>query len=136
MARGSARSVEDLDISEAIGDHVDILESYGGHPMAAGLALPEREIGHFRRLVFWPIVEQKGGEDLVPTLEIDSYVQLEEVSLDLADEIRQLAPFGPGNREPVLACRDLQISEVIEIGEGGDHLKVTVVDVNGDSREV
>jgi single-stranded-DNA-specific exonuclease len=136
MARGSARSIEDLDISEAIGDHADILESYGGHPMAAGLTLPESEIGRFRRLVSRSIVEQKGGEELVPTLQIDSYVSLEDLTLELADDIRQLAPFGPGNREVILACRNLQVAEVKEIGDSGAHLKVTVTDLEGSSREV
>ncbi|PQJ36807.1 single-stranded-DNA-specific exonuclease RecJ [Salinibacter sp. 10B] len=136
LARGSARSIEDLDISGAIGDHADILESFGGHPMAAGLTLPESEIARFRRLVSRSIVEQKGGEELTPTLQIDSYVSLEDLTLDLVDAIQQLAPFGPGNREVVLACRNLQVGEVKEIGESGDHLKITVTDREGRSQQV
>jgi single-stranded-DNA-specific exonuclease len=136
LARGSARSVEDLNITAAIAGHGDILESFGGHPMAAGVTLPKAKIGRFRRLVSRSIVEQKGGEDIVETLQIDSYLPLEDLTLQLADDLRQVAPFGPGNREPVFACRNLQVSEYEKIGSDGSHLKVTVTGPQSASREV
>jgi len=136
LARGSARSVEDLNITAAIGDHSDMLESYGGHPMAAGVTLPKAKIDRFRRLVSRSIVEQKGGEEIVETLQIDSYLSLEELTLELAGDLRQVAPFGPGNREPVFACRGLEVSEYEEIGTDGGHLKVTVTGPESASREV
>ncbi|WP_263840256.1 single-stranded-DNA-specific exonuclease RecJ [Salinibacter sp.] len=136
LARGSARSVEDLNITAAIAGHSDILESFGGHPMAAGVTLPKAKIGRFRRLVSRSIVEQKGGEDIVETLQIDSYLPLEELTLQLAEDLRQAAPFGPGNREPVFACRNLRVSGYEEIGSDGGHLKVTVTGPESASREV
>jgi single-stranded-DNA-specific exonuclease len=136
LARGSARSVEDLNITDAIADHSDMLQSFGGHPMAAGVTLPKAKIDRFRRLVSRSIVEQKGGEEIVETLQIDSYLSLEELTLELADDLRQVAPFGPGNREPVFACRNLQVSKHEEIGTDGSHLKVTVTGPESASREV
>mgnify|MGYP006285186487 CR=1 FL=1 len=136
LARGSARSVEDLNITAAIADHSEILESYGGHPMAAGVTLPKAKIDQFRRLVSRSIVKQKDGEELIETLQIDSYLSLEELTLQLADDLRQVAPFGPGNREPVFACRNLQVSEYEKIGSDGSHLKVTVTGPEFASREV
>jgi single-stranded-DNA-specific exonuclease len=136
LARGSARSVEDLNITAAIGDHKELLESYGGHPMAAGLTLPTAKIDRFRRLVSRSIVEQKDGKEIVETLPIDSYLSLDDLTLDLADDIRRVAPFGPGNREPVFACPELQVSGYEEIGSDGSHLKVTVTGPTGTSREV
>jgi single-stranded-DNA-specific exonuclease len=136
LARGSARSVEDLHITAAIGDHADMLQSYGGHPMAAGLTLPKAKIDRFRRLVSRSIVEQKGEEEIVETLQIDSYLSLGELTLQLADDLRQVAPFGPGNREPVFACREVQISDFKQIGSDGSHLKAVVVGPEGTSREV
>jgi len=136
LARGSARSVEDLNITAAIGDHSDMLHSHGGHPMAAGVTLAKSKINRFRRLVSRSIVGQKGGEEIVETLQIDSYLSLEELTLELAEELRQVAPFGPGNREPVFACRNLQVSEYEEIGTDGGHLKVTVTGPESASREV
>jgi single-stranded-DNA-specific exonuclease len=126
LARGSARSIEGLDISAAIAEQSDLLTSHGGHPMAAGLTLPRRAIGRFRRLVSRAVAEQKGGEEFTPTLTIDSYVSLDDLTLGLADELSRLAPFGPGNRPVTLACRDLVITNVREIGRSGEHLKVTV----------
>jgi len=136
LVRGSARSVEDLHITAAIGDHIEMLHSYGGHPMAAGLTLPKAKIDQFRRLVSRSIVEQKGGEEIAETLQIDSYLSLEELTLQLADDLRQIAPFGPGNREPVFACREVQVSSYEEIGSDGSHLKAVVTGPEGTSREV
>jgi single-stranded-DNA-specific exonuclease len=136
LARGSARSVDDLNITAAIADHADMLQSYGGHPMAAGVTLPKAKIDRFRRLVSRSIVEQKGGKEIVETFQIDSYLSLEELTLELADDLRQVAPFGPGNREPVFACRGLQVSGYEEIGTDGSHLKVTVTGPESASREV
>jgi single-stranded-DNA-specific exonuclease len=136
LAQGSARSIEDLNITAAIADHSEILKSYGGHPMAAGVTLPKAKIDRFRRLVSRSIVEQKDGEEIVETLQIDSYLPLKELTLELADDLRQIAPFGPGNREPVFACRNLQVSEYEEIGADGGHLKVAVTGPEGTSREV
>jgi single-stranded-DNA-specific exonuclease len=136
LARGSARSVEDLHITAAIGDHAEMLQSYGGHPMAAGVTLPKAKIDQFRRLVSRSIVEQKGGEEIAETLQIDSYLSLEELTLQLANDLRQVAPFGPGNREPVFACREVQVSGFEEIRSDGSHLKVTVAQPEGTSREV
>ncbi|MCS3953367.1 single-stranded-DNA-specific exonuclease RecJ [Salinibacter ruber] len=136
LTRGSARSVEDLNITAAIADHADMLQSFGGHPMAAGVTLPEAKIGRFRRLVSRSIVGQKGGEEIVETLQIDSYLSLEELTLQLAEDLRQAAPFGPGNREPVFACRNLRVSGYEEIGSDGGHLKVTVTGPKSASREV
>ncbi len=136
LARGSARSVEDLNITAAIGDHSDMLESFGGHPMAAGVTLQKAKIGRFRRLVSRSIVDQKDGEEIVETLQIDSYLSLEDLTLRLAKDLRKAAPFGPGNREPVFACRNLQVSGYEEIGSDGSHLKVTVTGPESASREV
>ncbi|CBH22732.1 single-stranded-DNA-specific exonuclease RecJ (plasmid) [Salinibacter ruber M8] len=136
LTRGSARSVEDLNITAAIADHADMLQSFGGHPMAAGVTLPKAKIDRFRRLVSRSIVGQKGGEEIVETLQINSYLSLEELTLQLADDLRQVAPFGPGNREPVFACRNLQVSEYEKIGSDGSHLKVTVTGPESASREV
>ncbi|MCS3953115.1 single-stranded-DNA-specific exonuclease RecJ [Salinibacter ruber] len=136
LARGSARSVEDLNITAAIADHADMLQSFGGHPMAAGVTLPKAKIDRFRRLVSRSIVGQKGGEEIVETLQIDSYLSLEELTLQLAEDLRQAAPFGPGNREPVFACRNLRVSGYEEIGSDGGHLKVTVTGPESASREV
>jgi single-stranded-DNA-specific exonuclease len=134
--RGSARSVEGLDITAAIGDCADLLDSYGGHPMAAGMTLPAARVDRFRRLVSRSIVDRKGGDELTPTLQIDRYVSLDALTLDLADEVRRLAPFGPGNPPVTLACRNLRVEDATEIGASGGHLKVTVCDERDVARTV
>ena len=136
MARGSARSVQGIDISAAIADQSEMLEAFGGHPMAAGLLLSRGEVARFRQLVSRSIVGQKEGRESKPTLEIARFLPLGELTLDLADELRRLAPFGPGNPPVTLGCKELRAREVQEIGADGAHLKVTVQSQDGDAREV
>ena len=140
--RGSARSIEGIDISQAIAAQKDYIGDFGGHPMAAGLSLAKSEIERFRTLLSRSIVEQRGEEELRPKLEVDQYVDLDELTLELSDELRRLAPFGPGNAPVTLAVQGVRAKEVRTIGSKDEHLKLRVSkedqEVNGDglTREV
>ena len=62
--------------------------------------------------------------------------ELEKTNLDLAEEIEKLAPFGPGNRKPVLCVRNLSIKDKAEIGKNNEHLKITVENEQGKKQDV
>jgi single-stranded-DNA-specific exonuclease len=97
ILRGSARSVEGLHITEAITANRDLLLNFGGHPMAAGVSLQKDNLTAFRRGLGKAIEKQLG--EIVreePTLQIDAWLDLDEVDLELADAIEMLAPFGAG----------------------------------------
>jgi single-stranded-DNA-specific exonuclease len=136
-ARGSARSIEGLNITEAISFQKDILLGFGGHPMAAGLSLTGENLPDFRRRLN-KTVEAMLGENQTEekTLTIDGWVELEMANLDLAAEIEKLAPFGPGNRKPVLCVRNLSIKDKAEIGKNNEHLKITVENEPGKRQDV
>ncbi len=100
ILRGSARSVEGLHITEAIAANKDLLLGFGGHPMAAGLSLQKDNLIAFRRGLGKAVERQLGGiirEE--PTLQIDAWLGLDEISLSLADAIEMLAPFGAGQSQ-------------------------------------
>src|SRR5262249_48454548 len=109
-ARGSARSIEGLNITAAIAEQKDILLNFGGHPRAAGLALDPEKLPEFRRRLA-RTVEKLLGESQRPEAElsIDEWLPLDEANLALAEEIEKLAPFGPGNEKLVLASRGLTL---------------------------
>jgi single-stranded-DNA-specific exonuclease len=127
-ARGSARSIEGVDISAAIAAQATLLQGYGGHPMAAGLSLDPEQIAPFRTALSKSVAELLGDEQLEPTLRIDGYLPLEELSLDLVQDLERLAPFGPGNPPLTFASRDLTIKSAGALGRSGEHRQVIVED--------
>lgn len=136
-ARGSARSIEGVNITAAIAQQKDLLLSYGGHPMAAGLALAAEKLPEFRRRLSKSVeamlTESGEREGLI---EIDAWLSLNEAGLDLAGQLESLAPFGPGNPKLVLASRDLEIKSATPLGKNNEHLKLSVADRQGTSAQV
>jgi single-stranded-DNA-specific exonuclease len=136
-ARGSARSIEGFNITEAIATQKDILLGFGGHPMAAGLSLDAEKLPELRRKLA-RLAEYRLGERALEekTLTIDGWISLEEANLEFSEAIEKLAPFGPGNKKPTLAVRNLSIVKKNEIGKNKEHLKITVESVAGIQRDV
>ena len=136
-ARGSARSVEGLHITEAIASQSDLLLGFGGHPMAAGLSLEQENLPAFRKRLN-KTIEQMLGKAAVeaPTLQIDAWMSPEELNLDLAASLEHLAPFGAGNPALTFASRNLSLKSVQTIGRGGEHLRLNIEDDNGGSQSV
>ncbi len=134
--RGSARSVEGCSIIEALSSHSEMLMRFGGHPMAAGLTIePDRILG-FRRALSRTVLEQCGERPPASPLQIDAYVDLSGLSLELARELRRLAPFGPGNPRVVLAARQLRLRRADRVGRSGAHFRLAVEDAAGTRHEV
>ncbi|HJS18870.1 MAG TPA: single-stranded-DNA-specific exonuclease RecJ, partial [Anaerolineales bacterium] len=98
LLRGSARSVEGLHITEAIASQKELLLGFGGHPMAAGLALSKEHFSAFRKGLGRAVEQQLGSVvRQEPSLQIDAWLQLDEINLELAGALEALAPFGAGN---------------------------------------
>lgn len=137
ITRGSARSIDGLHITEAIAAQKDLLRNFGGHPMAAGLGLETEKLPEFRRRMA-RTVEKMLAEAHVEesTLEIDGWVNLPDISLDLAAHIEQLAPFGPGNERLTLATHNLTLQGASPVGKSGEHVKLTVSDEAGKTQSV
>lgn len=136
VGRGSARSVEGCDIHAAIAAHGDLLEGFGGHPMAAGLAIAPERIPRFREALSEAIRAMGVPGPRRATLPVDGYVPLSDLSLDLVAQLERLAPFGPGNPPLILASRGLVVKRFRTLGRTGEHLRVTVEDDNGEARSV
>lgn len=134
--RGSARSLAGLDITAAFGRVAAQLTRYGGHSMAAGMSLPAERIFQFRRALSGVLREMGGAEPSAPALDVDGYLQLPELSLELAEDIERLAPFGNGNPPLTLATRDLRLASRKGLGRRGEHLQVEVEDEAGNRQRV
>lgn len=125
-ATGSARSVKDFDVHAAIEACADLLEQYGGHKYAAGLTMPIENIEKFIER-FEQVVSNTIHDDLlIPAIEIDTYVNFNEITPKFYRLIKQFAPFGPGNLSPMLATNNVfAVKETVKI-VGNNHLKATV----------
>jgi single-stranded-DNA-specific exonuclease len=137
LLRGSARSIEGLNITEAIAASRDILLGFGGHPMAAGLSLERDKMTEFRRRLRQAVEAQLGQiiwEE--PALQIDAWLGFNDLTFDLADALEKLAPFGAGNPPLALATRNLQLKSAIPIGKTKEHLRLVVEDEQGQTQSI
>ena len=127
-ARGSARSIEAINITSAIADNQNLIKGFGGHPMAAGLAIDPERIPDFRIAISRTVQAMGIGIQRERDLQIDRFLSLPELSLGLIDDLERLAPFGAGNPPLVFATKNLKLSGYAVIGRANEHLQLTVVD--------
>ncbi|MBC8332742.1 MAG: single-stranded-DNA-specific exonuclease RecJ [Anaerolineae bacterium] len=135
-ARGSARSIEGVHIGEAIAAQAEMLHGFGGHPMAAGLALDRERIADFRRGLSRTIRKKYPQAPAQPSLTIDAYLPLGEITLELADDLNRLAPFGAGNPALILATRSVRLVNSTPIGRDKNHLRLVVEDAAGNAQDI
>ena len=126
FATGSARSVRGFDVYEAIASCDDLLEQYGGHMYAAGLSLKLDNLEAFRHKFNKIVSETIQENQLYPIIEADIEINLSQINFKFFNLIKQLAPFGPGNMQPVFISKDL-VAEPTSIRIlKEEHLKMTV----------
>jgi single-stranded-DNA-specific exonuclease len=135
FARGSARSVPGYDIGAAVAAQADLLIEFGGHPGAAGMALHADHIPAFRRRLSDTLHEMRDPEAR-PGLQLDACIPLSEATLDLAQELNRLAPFGEGNPPVTLASSDLMLKSAAHIGRTREHRRLVVEDASGTRQNV
>ena len=136
LARGSARSVAGYDVNAALERTAALLRRFGGHPGAAGLALDAANLDAFRKALSRAVEAVWDVDAAAPGLQIDAYVALDELSLNLVGELERLAPFGHGNRPVQLATRDLWVLEDSIIGRDGEHRRLVITDEQGTRQTV
>lgn len=136
LARGSARSIEGVNITAAIAEVRDLVASFGGHPMAAGLGIRPENLPAFQRRLNRAILAQTGGRPLVRQLAVDAYLDLNDIDLGLVEALDRLSPFGSGNPPLTLASRNLRIASEVPVGRNGEHVQLIVEAPDGASRRV
>ncbi|MGI5818960.1 MAG: single-stranded-DNA-specific exonuclease RecJ [Armatimonadota bacterium] len=130
MARGSARSIDGFDVSDALGRCEDLLERFGGHSMAAGCEIDVDRIADLRDRLNEIGRAVITDEILCPSVAVDLEVDLAEVDQSLARQLARLEPCGAANPEPLLAARDVRVLQSRTVGAAGKHLKM-LVDAGG-----
>jgi single-stranded-DNA-specific exonuclease len=126
-AVGSARSVPNFALHEALGACADDLLGHGGHASAAGFRLRPQAVAGFRERFCALAARHFGGAPPAPRLLLDAEVPLAALTPGLADAVAQLEPYGAGNPQPLLLAGDLQVvGEPRKVGGGERHLSFRV----------
>lgn len=131
VSRASCRSIPEFNITSALDECADLLLRHGGHARAAGFTVPNGNIDALRRALAQKAEAALRGLDLAPRLQIDSEIQLDELSEDLLRELDLLEPTGQSNARAVFLTRDLRVLHCRRVGEDGRHLKLSVANEGG-----
>ena len=133
FVKGSGRSIEKYHMFRGLTDVADLLTKFGGHPMAAGLSMEEKNIDELRRRLNENADLKE--EDFVPRIWIDVPMPLEYVSEALVEELKRLEPFGQGNEKPLFAQKDLLLRDVRVLGKNRNVVKLGLVTETGFSMD-
>jgi single-stranded-DNA-specific exonuclease len=129
IASGSARSVAGFDVYDAVKSCRDLLENFGGHTYAVGLTLRQENIPEFRRRFQEYVSNHILPEQTQQTLDIEMELDFHQINKRLLNELKKLAPHGPGNSKPLFITRnvfDFGTSKVV--GRHQEHIKLELVD--------
>jgi single-stranded-DNA-specific exonuclease len=121
-AKGSGRSIPGLHLLDALAPCAPNLDRFGGHRYAAGVSLRAEKLAAFRAAFEAEAMRLLKDNDLVPRLDVDCEARPEDITRELALELKRLEPFGNGNPEPVLVMRGMSVVERRTVGDG--HLRL------------
>lgn len=130
-AKGSGRSIEAYSMYDELVKCSDLLEQFGGHPMAAGLSLAEENIDAFRKRL--NEVCTLTEEELVPKVVIDVPMPISYLSRTLTEQLSVLEPFGKGNSKPLFAQKGLRVLNLRIFGKNQNVTKMCLMDGQGNS---
>ena len=127
--KGSGRSIEGYSMFEELVKCADLMTQFGGHPMAAGLSMEEKNVEEFRRRLNENCTLTE--EDLRPKVIIDVPMPVSDITRELIEQISLLEPFGKGNTKPVFAQKGLRVLESRVFGKNRNVAKVKLMDPSG-----
>ncbi len=124
IAKGSGRSIESFDIHEACYQYKDNLESFGGHKMACGLSIEVSRIDDFRK--FLNDNSKMTQKDKEKVINIDTAISIDKLSLEFAESLNNLKPFGKDFEKPIFADKAVIIESIAMIGKNKNTLKLSL----------
>ena len=128
IGKGSGRSIPGFDLHEALMQCLDVIEKFGGHAMAVGITVREEQFDEFREK-FENIAISKHIEEILPIINIDAKINLNDINKEMVESLKKLEPFGEGNKMPIFVFKNLKIDSIRALSEG-KHLKLTLKDNN------
>jgi len=120
--KGSARSINEYNLFEELIKCEELLEKFGGHPMAAGLSIKEENIDKLRKKLNENCC--LSDDDIIPKVRIDQRMPLSKINYEMVNELELLEPFGKGNPSPLLAEKNVPILKIDILGKNANTLKI------------
>lgn len=135
IGKASARSIEPLNIYNALKQCDDLFLGFGGHSQAAGLSIQSENINTFRNNINEIVGNMLDDEDFVKEITVDAIIEAEDISINTVKELETLAPFGMGNSSPVFLFEDAIARDIRAVGKDKTHLKLSLLykDIDIDS---
>lgn len=127
--KGSGRSIEAYSMYEELCKCQELLDKFGGHPMAAGLSMQEEHIEEFRQMLNRNSVLEDG--DIEPVIRFDAVLQLKDWTEERVRQLEKLEPFGNGNEKPIFAAKNLRAQHIRQVGKEGQMQKMVLMDKDG-----
>ncbi len=116
-AKGSGRSIPQVDLFAALEKCEHLLETFGGHRMAAGLSVKTHNIGQLQIAFEESVSELVEPLTLAQKLQIDCVIDLDQITPDLLNELEQLSPYGMSNPAPVFMAKDVKVAQASIVGQ-------------------
>ena len=124
--RGSGRGVKGLDLVQALAECKNLLLHWGGHPVAVGLSIVKENLEEFTKAFLTAVKSQIGTHTTNQYLEIDAFVQQNQLNDNLLHEIEKLAPFGQGNPQPLLGIEKVRLNGRPKPVGSGEHFQFSI----------
>ena len=128
IAKGSGRSITGFDLHDALMKCADIIDKFGGHSMAIGITIKKENVQKFYDKIE-KIASDMKVDEIIPIIQIDSKISLNNIDKEMVASLKQLEPFGEGNKTPIFAIKNLKIDSIRALSEG-KHLKLTLRENN------
>ncbi|MBI5137801.1 MAG: single-stranded-DNA-specific exonuclease RecJ [Nitrospirae bacterium] len=132
--KGSGRSIPALHLFDALSACADLLLGFGGHMAAAGVTVEASQVAALAARLDGEVGRRLAPDDFRPQLRLDASARLDEIHQGLLDEFARIAPFGPGNPEPVLLLPGVVPERVRPVGNG--HIKLTLAQPDAPGRRL
>ena len=128
LAKGSGRSIPGFDLHDALMKCQDTIEKFGGHSMAIGITIKKENFDKFAKELEH-IAKSSKIDEIIPIINVDAKINLNEVNRETVESLKQLEPFGEGNKTPIFALKNLKVDSIRSLSEG-KHIKMTLKDGN------
>ena len=122
FAKGSGRSIEEYNMFEKLFECKELLEKFGGHPMAAGLSIKEENIDKLREKLNENSMLK--DEDLIKKIKIDCVLPLDQINFRVIEDLEKLEPFGKGNEKALFGIKDVNVIKAQILGKNRNVLKL------------
>ncbi|MRI02931.1 single-stranded-DNA-specific exonuclease RecJ [Lactobacillus reuteri] len=127
LIKGSGRSVDSFNLFNALEAHRELFTTFGGHPAACGLSFDQGNIAPLQIALEEEASQQKFNPTVKQPLPIAMQLEPADVTQQLYNDIQRVAPFGPGNMEPVFELNNVKVVDVKTMGQEHQHLKFSIV---------